>query len=214
MELFEVANRTTRTLEYMLVGTVIGLYVALIYVSAMCDRCLASLYLIATSFIYYVNLLLHSPAQPLCPESAAVRGLCSTCNRVRGARTRHCHICNQCYSRRDHHCMLIGRCVAESNMRDFYLCILFMLLFLVSWLFQRECKPLVGLLVACVLGSFLWLSLCIAEGKTSHEMLKMERIVISPAHLASLLKYLRDDPVGILLPLLHSRKRAPDTGTR
>ncbi|KAI5172379.1 hypothetical protein PAEPH01_1743 [Pancytospora epiphaga] len=202
MELFEMINRTTRILECMIVTTIISLYFISGYISIVYDRCPVSFYLVFTSFIYYIRLLLLNPAHPLSSTDGSIRGLCNTCNRVRGAKTRHCYICNRCYNKRDHHCMLIGKCVAEENIRDFYFCLLFILLFLAGWLYHRESKLLVGIFIPCAGGFFAWLSLCISEGKTSHEMLKNRGLAISSKNMSNLMMYYKSNLMGILFPLL------------
>lgn len=207
MEFYEVVNKTIKFMECILISTVVGSYVTVLYVSAVRDRSVVSTYLILTSFIHYIMILTKSPGSLLDLGNASVVGLCNICNRIRGNRTRHCHICSKCYNKRDHHCMLLGRCIAEDNMRDFYFCILFLVAFLTTWLFAKDCKAVVGIVAGGALGSLLWLSLCIAHGKTSSEMMKLEDRRLKMRHIQNLMKYIGDDLLGMFLPVVNTRRR-------
>jgi len=52
------------------------------------------------------------------------RTMCSTCQLVKPARSKHCSLCNNCVARFDHHCIWINNCVGVGNHRWFlaFLC--------------------------------------------------------------------------------------------
>jgi len=45
--------------------------------------------------------------------------ICSTCNLVKPARSKHCSLCNACVSRSDHHCPWVNNCLGRTNYRWF-----------------------------------------------------------------------------------------------
>lgn len=207
MEFYEIANKATKFMECILVSGVVGLYMTASYISVVRDRSVLASYFIITSFIHYTMILAKSPGSLLDLGNASVMGLCSTCNRIRGNRTRHCHVCNKCYNKRDHHCMLLGRCIAENNMRDFYFCTLFLVAFLLTWLCTKGCKAMTGIVACGALASLSWLSLCIAHDRTSSEMMKVEDRWLRMRHVRSLLRYIGEDLVGALLPVVNTRRK-------
>ena len=204
MEFYAFANRAIRYTENILIATIVSVYVLTAYVSIFRDGSILSSYLIIVSFLYYLHALAAAPGSLLDLGNASVKGLCNICNRVRGNRTRHCHVCNKCYNKIDHHCLLLGKCLAENNMRDFYFCILFLMLFLVSWLVQKDCKALLGILTLCVSCYLAWISVCISQDKATTEGASFKHIR-EPAHLRRLGCFLKGNPLKILLPLAYCR---------
>ncbi|KAL0079149.1 DHHC palmitoyltransferase-domain-containing protein [Phycomyces blakesleeanus] len=45
---------------------------------------------------------------------------CTTCKRLKPARSKHCSMCHACVGRSDHHCAWINRCVGVNNHRYFF----------------------------------------------------------------------------------------------
>lgn len=69
------------------------------------------------------NAQLHLEVYPF-DSMLYVEKLCSTCNILRPARSKHCSVCNKCISRFDHHCPWINNCVGAYNARLFLLFLL------------------------------------------------------------------------------------------
>lgn len=205
MQFYEFANRIVRSAECALISLVLGAYALLIYISIMKDRSICSSYLIVTSFTYYVILLVKSPGSLLDLGDASVRGLCTICNRVRGNKTRHCYVCSKCYDKLDHHCMLTGKCIAQNNIREFYLCIVFTLLFTISWLVKKNEKVVPCLAMLVLLGVLMWYSMCIALNMTGSELLKHQEKRIEFKHLKRIAGLVSQDPLGLFFPILRSR---------
>jgi palmitoyltransferase len=59
----------------------------------------------------YDQVLYHSSPVPIC----------STCNMIKPARSKHCSLCKMCVARADHHCIFINACVGAGNQAYFLL---------------------------------------------------------------------------------------------
>ncbi|KAK3291369.1 DHHC palmitoyltransferase-domain-containing protein [Chaetomium fimeti] len=49
---------------------------------------------------------------------------CTTCRRLKPARSKHCAVCKRCVARCDHHCIFINNCVGAANTHWFILLLL------------------------------------------------------------------------------------------
>ncbi|KAL6121309.1 hypothetical protein NUSPORA_01796 [Nucleospora cyclopteri] len=200
-----ILNKIIRFLQYALTSMIISSYVVAIIFSISMDLCLIKTYISSTAFIYYLITISKSPGSLLDANNATVKGICTKCNRIRGYQTKHCNICNKCYHKRDHHCILLGKCIAENNLKDFYYCLFFTLLYFLSMVFTKEYK-LFYLLGTIGFGIFwVWMSFVIGLQKTSIEVLNMEEKPFNIQIIRNLYEYLKENPLNIFFPFLKVR---------
>lgn len=193
-------NRIVKYMEWILITTIISVYLTLIYTSVMYDRSIFFSYLVFISFIHYLVILVKSPGSLLDLGNASVRGLCRICNRVRGTRTRHCYLCDKCYNKRDHHCILIGRCIAADNLKEVFLCCFFLFLFLSNWMLTKPQGFIIVMPVLTLLVSICWICLCVAHDKTTAELYSSENKSVGKTELKQLLGFIFSNPIQAVFP--------------
>ena len=190
-----------------MITTVLSVFAVLSYVSIFEDKSILFSYVLFLSASHYISVLCKSPGAPLDLDNATIRGLCTVCHRIRGSRTKHCYICNKCYNKRDHHCILIGRCVAEDNIKDLFLCMLFLGIFLVNWLITKQLKVLIAIPVLGIVAFLSWMALCIGTNKTTAEICKSWTGEIRREDIVQLFRVLGSDPLRIFFPVLNYRSK-------
>ena len=65
--------------------------------------------------------------------------VCSTCETVKTARSKHCSMCGVCVAKFDHHCVWLNQCVGEANYKYFmtFLAVNATFLWYCSWVVGR-----------------------------------------------------------------------------
>ncbi|ORD94129.1 ERFB [Enterospora canceri] len=176
------------------------------FISALCtiilDRSILKFYLITTASIYYGMALVKSPGSLFDINDSDVKGICNKCNRIRGDSTKHCTVCNKCYYKRDHHCVFLGKCVASNNIKDFFFCLLFTFLYSIAMLLTKPHKILLIFATTVIGMSLFWFATVISTGKSTSELLELEKWSFSIRCIGSLFYELRDRPHYILFPFL------------
>lgn len=205
MEMWRLLNRLVRCTELMIVTFVVLLYLLGMYEATAVSGISVRLYLLVTSFYYYVGCLAKSPRQLIDFGSANVKGICKRCNMMVGERTVHCEVCNKCYHRRDHHCPIIGRCVASNNLKDLYFAVLFANLHSVAAMAGSSTRFSAMLFVHRYLfvmsGVFVcWLTLLVLAGKTTRELVRSKGNVADDIRVSRLREIFCDGVVGTLAP--------------
>lgn len=207
MEAWKMMNKLVAYTEILIVAFVIILYLLGFYEAAIVSGVSIRLYLLITSFYYYVGCLAKSPGQLLDFGNANVKGICKKCNRIVGTKTVHCEICNKCYHKRDHHCPIIGRCVASSNIRDLYLAVSFMGFHSLAAILRGSTRFAYMMSIHRYLfimsSAFAcWLTFLILTGKTTKELMRFQGRITDEIRMFRLKKVFRDGLVGTLAPYL------------
>ncbi|AFM98847.1 hypothetical protein EHEL_081470 [Encephalitozoon hellem ATCC 50504] len=207
MEAWKTMNKLVRYTEALIVAFVIILYLLGLYEAVIVSGVSIRLYLLITSFYYYVGCLAKSPGQLLDFGDANVKGICNKCNRIVGTKTIHCEICNKCYHRRDHHCPIIGRCVASNNIKDLYFAVSFIGLHSLAAILKGSNRFAYMMSIhryLFVMSSAFacWLTFLILTGKTTKELMKFQGRITDEVRMFRLKEVFRDGLVGTLAPYL------------
>ncbi|ADM12079.1 DHHC-type zinc finger domain-containing protein [Encephalitozoon intestinalis ATCC 50506] len=207
MEAWKMINKLVAYIELLIVTFVILLYLLGLYEAAIVSGVSFRIYLLLTSFYYYVGCLAKSPGQLLDFGNANVKGICNRCNRIVGTKTVHCEICNKCYHKRDHHCPIIGRCVASNNLKDLYLAVFFMSLHSLAAVLRGSTKfaymmSIHKYLLAMSSAFTCWLTLLILTGKTTKELTRAKGNITSEMKISRLKDMFRNGLMDTLVPYL------------
>lgn len=189
MNSHRVINIAIRYMEFLLKTIVTLSYISGIFMSIKTHSIFSGIF-ISFSFIQYCLLLIKPPGKALDRKETSVKGLCTSCSKIRGCRTKHCHICNTCFNRLDHHCIFIGKCITPNNLRNLFYCLFFNLLYLFTVFRITSFKPLLGFISLMIFTILVWLSLCIACDKTSREMFKNPILRLNKDHLLRYLNFI------------------------
>lgn len=211
MELYKAVNCCTKSLEFLVISTVVSFYLLSIYDTVTSSSVILPLYMLLLSLYYYVQLLTKSPGALLDFDHAQIKGLCKKCNRIVGNRTTHCEICNKCYHKRDHHCVITGKCIAANNSNDLFFTVFFLLIYTVLALNRATSLKefmffykYMGLLSFTIL---LWVTSLLVVDKTTKEFFKMNTSVFREVKIKRLNSLIDDGLLTILFPLAKKRSR-------
>lgn len=209
MEVWRLMNKLVKYLEFFIVTLVISLYLLACYEAVKGSNITLSLYLLSTSFYYYLRCLAKSPGQLLDFNNAEIKGICKRCSRIVGTRTVHCDICNKCYHKRDHHCPIIGKCVASDNFRDLYLSVLFLSLYsLTAVLRDTGFHPLLFMYkyILVLSAAFVcWLTVLVLTDKTTKELLKSREEIATDIKMSRLGMLFGGGLLDVFLPYIQWR---------
>lgn len=206
MEAWKFMNRLIRYLEFFIITFVVSMYLTACYETFTASNVLLPMYLLTTSFYYYLSCLKKPPGRLLDFNNTSIKGICKRCNRIVGAKTVHCEVCNKCYHGRDHHCPIIGKCVASNNFRDLYFALLFMMLYSFVAMFRetRFYRVLfVYKYIFFLLSLFVcWMTLLIVTDRTTKELVKNKEPIKGNIKISRLGKLFDKGLVRIIAPYI------------
>ncbi|KAF9763850.1 Palmitoyltransferase PFA3 [Nosema granulosis] len=211
MEIYKAVNCCTKTLEFLVISTVVSFYLLSIYDTITSSSVIIPLYFILLSMYYYFQLLTKSPGALLDFNHAHIKGLCKKCNRIVGNRTTHCEICNKCYHKRDHHCVITGKCIASNNSSDLFYTVFFLFIYTILALNRTTVlKEFMFFYKYMCLLSFsilLWVTSLLLVDKTTKELFKMNTSVFREIKYRRLCSLLDDGILTVLCPMIKKKSR-------